>query len=345
MFPFTGPSWVVRPLLLGLLVAGCLLAARSAALGAATAGGEGDTAPQAGISGASRLASPPAEGASERAADVTIRPANRRGRLSAPSDQEPAKTHWLSADQVQRLGTVSFTSSNTSLRQALGKISAGVRLAILLDRRIDSDQDVEFDVANMPLAEAVAQIAAKVHAGSTLVGPVAYIGPRETARDLRTLAALASEAAGRLPTRQKAAALASSPLRWSALVTPSEVLQILSDEAGVEIKGLDQIPHDLLAATDLPAMPWVDRLTLVAAQFGRKLEFDRGGRAVTLVPTGDQARLEAQLSRWPRSAGTSRALEKTGAGGRNHDFARADCGARAARGSGANLGTQSSSNR
>jgi hypothetical protein len=262
------------------------------ALRAAPPDRAGESAAKSGISKDSRPAIPPAEGAADRAGEARIKPATRRDRLSAASDEAPQKTQWLTAEQVQQLGPVSFTSSNTSLRQALRKISAGVRLAIVLDRRVDPEQDVEFDVANTPLVEALAKVAAKAQAGAAVLGAVAYIGPPETARDLRTLAALASDAAGRQPARQKQAALASRPLRWAALATPAEVLQLLGDEAGVEIKGLDQIPHDLLAATDLPAMPWVDRLTLVAAQFGLTFRFDRGGRAVTLVPIRAPVRIE-----------------------------------------------------
>ncbi len=106
------------------------------------------------------------------------------------------------------------------------------------------------------------------------------------------MAAVHAEEVDRLPPRVKAPLVASRPLAWQSLAVPGELLKRLADEAAIQIKGADQVPHDLLAATDLPAMPWIDRLALVAVQFGLTFKIDLGGRVVELVPIGEPVAIE-----------------------------------------------------
>jgi hypothetical protein len=51
----------------------------------------------------------------------------------------------------------------------------------------------------------------------------------------------------------------------------------------VTINGLDQIPHDLWPAVDLPPLSWTDRLTLVLAGFGLTFQLSDRGETVQLV--------------------------------------------------------------
>ncbi len=55
-------------------------------------------------------------------------------------------------------------------------------------------------------------------------------------------------------------------------------------QGGLEITGLDIVPHDLWAAADLPAMPLTDRLALIAVQFDLALKVADRGRRLELVP-------------------------------------------------------------
>jgi hypothetical protein len=68
------------------------------------------------------------------------------------------------------------------------------------------------------------------------------------------------------------------------LSTPKELLGRLGAENGISIAGLEEIPHDLWAKADLPPMSFVDRLTLVAAQFDRTFALEPSGKSVRLVP-------------------------------------------------------------
>ena len=212
---------------------------------------------------------------------------SRVGRLPEPA----APASFLNAEQLQKLAPVSYSAVNTPLRQALRKLSETLRVAIVVDRRVDPDQVVDIDLVDVPFAEALQQIAQQAGSGATILGPVAYVGPVESAHQLRTISALAAEEIKRLPSQKQAAARLSRPLSWPALTTPQEVFERLGQEAAIAVRGGDRLPDDLLAAANLPAMPWVDRLALASIQFGLVPRFAADGRSVELVPISEPVRI------------------------------------------------------
>jgi hypothetical protein len=230
--------------------------------------------------------------ARNRAGDRQAQATAHRGRVGRlPQEAAPPK-EFLTADQLARLGPISYTAINSPLRQALRSLSQALRVAIVVDRRIDPDQSVDIELVDVPLDEALALIAKRAGGGASILGPVVYIGPQETAGQLRTLSALATQDVQKLPARQKGAALLSRPLDWQALTTPQQVFERLAQEASIPIRAQERLPHDLLAATDLPALSWIDRVTLTAAQFGLRTKFDAAGRSLELVPIDGDVRLE-----------------------------------------------------
>ena len=52
----------------------------------------------------------------------------------------------------------------------------------------------------------------------------------------------------------------------------------------MRVEGIEQIPHDLWPAVDLPALPWTDRMTLVLTGFDRTFRFSDDGATVQLIP-------------------------------------------------------------
>ncbi len=167
---------------------------------------------------------------------------------------------------------------------ALDSISQGQRIAIVIDRRVDPQRTITLDVANEPLQDVLGKIAQHIGARYCQFGPVAYIGPPEVAKKLRTLAALRAQDVRPLarPLAQPLVQRVSS--HWEDLAQPRALLADLAAEAGVELVDADLIPHDLWRATDLPPMTWIDRLTLLAAQFDLTFQFADGGKQVRLVP-------------------------------------------------------------
>ncbi|MGA2068486.1 MAG: STN domain-containing protein [Thermoguttaceae bacterium] len=198
-----------------------------------------------------------------------------------------AEVAWATGPALkQRLAApVDIVWSGNPLRQALRGLSRAEHLAILVDRRLDPEERLEVKLAAVPLAEALRQIAHSRQLGVAMLGPVAYFGPAEAAARLRTLAALREEEVRRLGPATARVFLQAKPFAWDDFATPGALFGRLAEEGGVEIDGLSQVPHDLWAAADLPPLPWVDRLTLVAIQFDLTFAVVPGGRRrVELVP-------------------------------------------------------------
>lgn len=183
----------------------------------------------------------------------------------------------------QLAAPVSVSWSNLPLVRALKSLGAAQRMAIVLDRRIDPDRPITLTIDEEPLGEALEKIAEHLKLGYCQFGPIAYFGPPAMARRLRTFAALRLDELRQMPTPATRKLLVMRSWHWDDLTEPRQLVNDLAAEAGVEIVGADKIPHDLWPAADLPPLSWIDRLTLVAAQFELSYELDKSGRRAQLV--------------------------------------------------------------
>jgi len=158
---------------------------------------------------------------------------------------------------------------------------------MFLDRRVDSDQLLRLWFDDQPLRHGLEHIAKQQRLGVSFFEDLVYFGPRETTGKIRTLALLRKTEIGKLPASVKTKLLARRALKWADLTTPKELLDDLAQQAGIQMTGTKQVPHDLWAAGDLPAMTWADRLTLIAAAFDLTYAVARDG-SVRLVPIPEQ---------------------------------------------------------
>lgn len=188
------------------------------------------------------------------------------------------------AELVERLRTpLSASWSNLPLSRALASLAATQRVAVVLDRRIDPGQPITLVISQQPLAAALAMIARRVNAGYSQLGPVAYLGPPHAAGRLRTLAALHLEDTRVLPPAAARKFLVIRDWAWDDLAEPRSLVNQLAAEAGIKIESADKIPHDLWPAAHWPPLTWIDRLTLLTAQFDLTFRVDKTGGRVELV--------------------------------------------------------------
>jgi hypothetical protein len=92
----------------------------------------------------------------------------------------------------------------------------------------------------------------------------------------------------RLPTAARRKFHQPKSLAWDDLATPRDLLSQLARDNGMELAGLDLVPHDLWAAADLPALTLTDRLTLIAVQFDLALKVSDRGQRLELVPFAEE---------------------------------------------------------
>ena len=173
------------------------------------------------------------------------------------------------------------------LRDALQGLAEAQRVAILVDRRIDPGRKLDLTIQNAPLQSALQTIADRCGLGISRLDNVIYFGPSSSAAHLRPIKAALQQRVRQLPMPIQRKFFRSKALAWDNLATPRDLLAGLTRQNGLEISGLDRVPHDLWAAADLPPLSLIDRLTLIAAQFDLTFKVNADGTHLELVPVPD----------------------------------------------------------
>jgi hypothetical protein len=207
---------------------------------------------------------------------------------------QPPRVWWRGAKLEQQLTLpVGITWKGLPLREALEGLGQAQQIAVVLDRRIDPNQAVDFECQAEPLDGALRQLAAGIDADAVRIGPAVFIGPRGEADRIATSALLRQDEVNRLPKAQQSRWTAATEWSWPQLATPLELLEKLARENQIRFEGLEQIPHDLWPATDLPPMAVYDRLSLLLAGFGMTYALEADGQAARIVPVPATVKVQA----------------------------------------------------
>jgi hypothetical protein len=222
--------------------------------------------------------------------------------LGATAAGAEPPTAWLTGPALEKrlAEPVDVYWSEAPLRQALARLSRAERVAVLIDRRVDPGQKLELKRSGLPLGAVLEDVAASRGLGISWLGPVAYLGPPAFTSRVRTLAELRREEVAGLPVRAARKFLLPKPVAWDDFAAPRDLLVGLAAESGIEIFGLDQVPHDLWAAADLPPLSLVERLTLLAGQFGLTFQVAADGSSVALIPVPDDVAIERSYPGGPQ---------------------------------------------
>lgn len=221
---------------------------------------------------------------------------------------------WLAgpALRAQLAQPVKLAWSGVPIRKGLTDLSRSQSIAILLDRRVDPGLPLDLSMDNVPVELALERIARSQHLGVSWYGPLVYLGPEPAAARLRTLAALRAAEAKSLPATRRSSFTKTQAWQWDDFAEPRTLVELLAEDARVEVSGIDRIPHDLWAAADLPPLAWIDRLTLVANEFDLTFRIDDDGRRIELIPVPESVLLDRSYpggrnpqelaERWQRQA-------------------------------------------
>ena len=207
--------------------------------------------------------------------------ASAQGQTST-SSRIPWKTGPERERQLSAVLTIRWSSN--PLRQALTRLSTGQQVAILLDRRVDPDQQIEFSSQGVDLRQFLEGLARQLGQGVSHVGPVVYIGPKETASVLATVTMLREQEAQSLPSAVRSRLKRATPLRWPELTTPRDLIAQLAAGTGMHVEGVEQIPHDLWPEADLPPLTFAQRMSLVLAGFQLTFRYSQDGSTIRLEP-------------------------------------------------------------
>ncbi len=187
---------------------------------------------------------------------------------------------------------VSVTIRGRSLRETLRSLAREYRVAVMLDRRLDGEQNVDLVARDVSLRELFDDLAGQLNIGVTVLGPVVYFGPPEEVRQLRTVLANRLEDLRPLSRDAQKRLLRPSALRWDALSTPRDIFADVAQRYRMQIDNPQFVAHDLWTARELPPLDAATQLTLLGAGFHTTFEFLDGGKKIRLVPIPSRPTIE-----------------------------------------------------
>ena len=202
------------------------------------------------------------------------------GPLAAPAPlvRSAAELHA----RLQARTSISLTGSQ--LRLAANELARKDDIGLAIDRRVDPETPVELAFSDAAADDVWRKLAESCKLGYATFGPMIYLGPTSTARDLNTLAALRRDEAGSASPTLKAKLLQSSETSCSAPCDARALWNALAAEAGLTTTNPERMPFDVWPEVRWGSLPLVDRMTLVAVQFELTFKLDASARTITFEP-------------------------------------------------------------
>lgn len=225
-------------------------------------------------------------------------------------------TIWLTGQKFEWAldQPVVATWQNAEFRRAVESLSEQRQIPLVIDRRLDPNRIFTHEIRNISLRETFGQLSAIASGGYSITDQTVYLGPAPAAGKLRTLIALrqseSQAALGKLPAVRRKLFTERRSLHWDDLDNPRDILRQIVDGRGLRIKNIEQVPHDLWARGDLPAISLEEALTLVLIQFDLTFQLNATESQIELTPIPMTVAIEKQWS-LPRakSAEITRAIQ------------------------------------
>ncbi len=174
---------------------------------------------------------------------------------------------------------VQVTWENVPLKISMLRLAEIQGLSIFLDRRVDPSRLVNVSVESPTLRQGMPALAEQLGLQVSLIGDVIYLGPAPSTAKLATLLDINRERMKKVSPGRRRAWRKPVDSEWPRLAEPAGLASSWSDEAGVPIRDLDRIPHDLWDAGELPAMGLLERLTILLAGFDLTVRIESDGTA------------------------------------------------------------------
>jgi hypothetical protein len=190
---------------------------------------------------------------------------------------------------------ISGSWKGVPLRSILRRLSHERQISILLDRRVDPDQEVRVETGDRPLRTAVNEIAQVTRLGVTQVGNCLIVAPAAPILRLRTLVALRDTELGKRSASVEGAAelrAQKATVAWEDLERPADIVSRIGQQFGLSIVGLEQVPHDLWAGAAIPDATACEALSLVLNQLDLTFEWLPHEAGVRLVHVPDHVAIE-----------------------------------------------------
>lgn len=172
------------------------------------------------------------------------------------------------ADHASRLDDPVHASwTRLPLRQWAERASSLAGRPVVLDRRLDPEILVTLTTNGEPARQVMATVAGMAGAAADELAGTLRLVPEGSAGLATRADRDRASRVGRLPPGPRARLTARQAWRWPAGARPRELVASAAADAGLEVAGLEAIPHDHFPAADLPPLSLAERLDLVLAHF------------------------------------------------------------------------------
>ncbi len=202
--------------------------------------------------------------------------------ISPGQMSSPASTRAGGANAARRTAAIHW--ERVPLRDAVGRLNELFDEPIFVDRRVDPNQRISLNVEGALLPEVLERLSGSASLGVSELPRLHYLGPSESAGQLRTVATVRREEVGRLPAGGRAALERKQAVTWPRITEPQKLITALVERRGWRVAGVERIPHDLWPAGELPALGLSDQLTVLLIGFDLTFEAKPAEQTLEIVP-------------------------------------------------------------
>lgn len=194
---------------------------------------------------------------------------------------------WLTGNRLEvqaRQAAVSIDWQNAPLRQRLREFAANQKISIFLDRRIDGSQEIRFSAINVSFEQLLWRLCDQIDAGMCRVENTYYIGPKDSAAALPEIVkglkqSVSDSNNSRLKRRWQRSIETELPRLSEPKLYLLEIFKFLDCKA----TGLDDVPHDLWAETQIAESSATLRVCLLLSGFGKTVRLAEDLRTLEVV--------------------------------------------------------------
>lgn len=173
-------------------------------------------------------------------------------------------------------------------------------MPVIVDRRLDPTKPITLDARGEPLGAVLERVAATLAAVVEPLASTIRIVPADRRGAATAAEAARTAAVARLPARIRTALARRAAWSWPAAARPRDLVAAAAVDAGLTVTGLDDIPHDHLAAASLPPLTLAERLDLVLANYDLRIDWTATGGVVVPLGAGVEGQAAARPAAVPR---------------------------------------------
>lgn len=195
------------------------------------------------------------------------------------------------ADIPPRGPAVSASWTGVPLGKVATRLTSIAGRPVVVDRRVDPDTLVTLDLRRVPLEEALAEVCRAAGTGCAVLGDTIQFVPEGRQAGVVTADGRRATTLGRLARSRRDLAERRAPMAWHDGITLAALVADTASEAGVDLDGIDALPHDHLRGGEIAPLPLATRLDLLLVPYGRQVDWARA--------TTDGTRVRARVVALP----------------------------------------------